>query len=68
MNVSEFQIFTYAEGDRTLVVCADAAHLQAELDDAVRFYGPPPPFAVSFDDKGQRTDHYDVRPTVEVAA
>lgn len=67
VNVEKLMTFTYAEGDRTLIVCPDKAHLKAELDDAVAFYGDPPPMAVGFDlENKTRTEFYDTRPTVEL--
>ena len=39
LNRSKLLTLTYAEGDWTLVVCSDAAHYNAEVADAIRFYG-----------------------------
>lgn len=68
VNLKARMTFTYCEGDRTLVVCEDDAHLKAELDDAVRFYGEAPPAWIAFsqDETGAwtRTEYYDTRPTV----
>jgi len=57
-------IFTYAEGDRTMVECPDDEHLKAELKSMCEFYGEPPPAFISFDQDGTRTDYYDTRPTL----
>ena len=65
VNVAERKTFTYAEGDRTLVVCPTPESFAAELADAERFYGDPPPMAISFDMDGTRAEYYDVRPAVE---
>jgi hypothetical protein len=64
VNLEKRMTFTYAEGDRTLVVCPDDDHLRAELKDAVEFYGDPPPAFICFDPDGTRTDVYDTRPTL----
>ena len=39
LNAGRLLTLTYAEGDWTLVVCPDAAHYNAEIADANRFYG-----------------------------
>jgi len=39
VNPSKLLTMTYAEGDWTLVECRDAAHYNAEVRDAIRFYG-----------------------------
>jgi hypothetical protein len=65
VNVEERKTFTYAEGDRTLVVCPTLDSFKAELADAERFYGPPPPMARAIDMEGRITEYYDVRPTAE---
>lgn len=57
-------IFTYCEGDRSIVECPDDEHLKAELRSMEEFYGKPPPAFIAFDTNGQRTDYYDTRPTV----
>ena len=64
VNIDKRLTLTYAEGDWSLVVCADAEHLQAELDDMAQFYGPLPYCAVSYDTSGNRTEYYDARPTL----
>ncbi len=68
VNLKERKTFTYCEGDRTLVVCPDDAHLKAELDNMVEFYGEAPPAWVAFgqDKSGQwtRTEIFDPRPEV----
>jgi hypothetical protein len=65
VSVERLMTFTYAEGDRILVVCPDRAHLKTELEDAVRFYGDPPPAFIVIGQDGSRSDLYDPRPTVE---
>lgn len=69
VNLEKRLVFTYCEGDRTLVVCPDNAHLKAELDSMAAFYGDPPPMAIAFSQDSQtgewtRTDYYDKRPEV----
>jgi hypothetical protein len=39
VNKVKFYTLTYAEGDWTLVTCPDAGHYNAEVEDAIRFYG-----------------------------
>ena len=58
------EILTYCEGDMPLVSCPDDEHLKAELDDAERFYGDPPPMAIGIDKDGGVTKYYDTRPSV----
>ncbi len=69
VNLEQRQIFTYCEGDLSLVTCPDDDHLRAELADAARCYGDPPPAFATYsfpDDDGvvTRTEHYDRRPGV----
>lgn len=52
--------FTYAEGDRTLVVCEDDDHFREEIADMERCYGSPPPAMVGYGDDG-RTEYYSPR-------
>lgn len=66
VNVEKRLTLTYAEGDWSLVVCADDDALKAELDDMEKFYGPLPPCAISYDVDGTRTEYFDTRPEVEV--
>jgi hypothetical protein len=63
VNIPERMTFTYAEGDRTLVICPTLESFQAELADAARCYGPPRPAAVSYDVCGRRVEYFDDRPT-----
>ena len=39
VNPSTLQTLTYAEGDWTLVCCQDVEHYNAEVRDAINFYG-----------------------------
>ena len=39
VNKSKFLTLTYAEGDWTLVECHDKDHFNAEVLDAIKFYG-----------------------------
>lgn len=68
VNLQKRQIFTYCEGDRTLVVCDDDDHLRAELADMEAFYGPPPPAMIAYspnpDGTWTREEAYDKRPTI----
>jgi len=56
-------IFTFAEGDETLMECHSRRAFVAELARMAQFYGPPPPMATGYDADGTRTVYYDVRPT-----
>ena len=64
VNLKKRLTLTYAEGDWSLVVCQDDAHLKAELADMEQFYGPLPYCAVSYDMDGGKTEYYDERPTL----
>lgn len=39
VNKKQFRTFSYVEGDLILVICPDAAHYNAEIADACKFYG-----------------------------
>lgn len=59
-------MFTYAEGDLILVECPTIESFKAELDNAEKFYGSAPPFAVGLDiENGTVTNFYDKRPSSE---
>jgi hypothetical protein len=62
-QLEERKIFTYAEGDRTLVVCPTIESFRDELNYMADFYGDPPPAFVVISSDGQVTQHYDQRPT-----
>lgn len=64
VHLADMKTITYCEGDETLVECPTLESFKAELDDAERFYGAPPPMAVGFDIDGTRTNYYDERPKV----
>lgn len=72
VHVKKRLIFTYCEGDCSLVVCPDQLHLKAELDDAERFYGPTPPCMIAadgFTEVGKLKNpvaYYDERPKADV--
>lgn len=63
VHLERRQIFTYAEGDRSLTTCDTTAALAAELARMAQVYGDPPP-AVSLVDLATHTvTHYtDKRP------
>lgn len=65
VHLGTLETLTYAEGDWSLVTCADRAGLRAELAAMAEFYGAPPPAAVAFGLDGTRTDYFDPRPEVE---
>jgi hypothetical protein len=54
VNKTKLQTLTYAEGDWVLVECQDAAHYDAEIADAIRFYDEGF-VAKALDDNGQWT-------------
>ena len=64
VNIEKRHIFTYAEGDTTLVTCPNIDTFKAELADMARFYGDPPPAFISYSNDWVRTEHYDTRPTL----
>ena len=64
VNLATREVLTYAEGDWSLVTCADDDALRAELAGMAKSYGEAPPAFVSFSSDGTRTDHYDARPEV----
>jgi hypothetical protein len=68
VNIAERMVFSYAEGDRTLVVYPDDEHLRDGLEHMAEFYGPPPPAFICFSEpepgKWVREEIYDERPTI----
>ncbi len=54
-------IVTYAEGDLTVVECADAEGFRRELEALHAYHGAPPPMAIVYDEDGQVTEIYDER-------
>ena len=65
VNVRQRMTFTYAEGDRSLVVCPTLESFRAELEDAERFYGPAPAAATAIGLDGTVTKYYDPRPKAD---
>lgn len=63
VNSSKRSIFTFCEGDTTLVKCHTPESFAAELADMAKFYGPPPPMAVGIEKDGAITHYFDERPT-----
>lgn len=67
------RVFSYCEGDRTLVECPSKESLSAELTDMEQFYGPQPPALIACTDigfhngkivpGGDMTCYYDKRPS-----
>lgn len=68
VNIAKRMIFSYAEGDRTLVICPDDEHLRAELKHMAEFYGDPPPAFVCYSEpepgKWVREEVFDERPKI----
>lgn len=60
VNKTTFQTLTYAEGDWIHVSCVDAAHYNAEIEHAIRFYGEGF-IAKAIDDHGNRTIYRQAR-------
>ena len=56
MNKSKLMTLTYAEGDWSLVVCSDTQHYNAEITDALAFYGEGR-IAMTIDDDGTATEY-----------
>jgi hypothetical protein len=59
VNKAKRKIFTYCEGDITVVTCPTDENFQAELEDLNRFYGPPPPAWRVIDGNGNITHVFD---------
>ena len=64
VNIEKRMTVTYAEGDLTVVVCPSLETFRAELEDAEKFYGSPPPAFIVIDGDGKVTQIYDERPKV----
>jgi len=65
VDVANMRTFTYAEGDRSLVICPTLESFRAELKSAEEFYGSPPPAAVAIGADGVITKYFDDRPTAD---
>ena len=65
VNLEAKQVFTFAEGDTTLVTFTTEDEVRYELAQMAEFYGPPPPAfrVIDFED-GTRTEYYDERPSL----
>ena len=63
VHLEKRSTFCYAEGDRQMVVCDTEEEMREELDRMAKFYGPPPPAMIIYDENG-RTEVYDERPTL----
>lgn len=74
VHIEKREIWTYAEGDVTIVKCPDDEHLRAELASMAEFYGDPPPAMVACDmiglqdgklvPEGHVEAYYSPRPTI----
>ena len=64
VHVEKRLTVTFAEGDLTVVECPTLETFRAELEDAEKFYGDPPPMAIGIDLDGSVTEFYDERPKV----
>lgn len=63
VHLQKREIFTYAEGDRSMVQCATPEAFAAELVRMAAFYGDPPPaFSVIDAQSGTLTHHVAPRP------
>lgn len=66
VHLTDWIVFTYAEGDRTLVQCLNRDAMRAELADMAQCYGDPPPAFISLDpEDNTRTLYFDARPSVD---
>jgi len=64
VHPGKMQVFTYAEGDTTLVTCKSLDSYKAELANMAEFYGDPPPAFIAYDfENNTRTKVYDTRPS-----
>lgn len=63
VDVPNRMTFTYAEGDRCLVICPTLDSFKAELADAAAFYGPAPAACRCYGLDGSEQMIYDTRPT-----
>jgi len=61
------RIFTYTEGDRTLVECESDESFKAELAEMARFYGPAPASFSTYE-PGLVTHYYCARPGDDLLA
>ena len=67
VHVGKREVWTYAEGDLSVVRCPTVESFKAELAHMAAFYGDPPPAFIVLDtDTGIRTEHYGTRPGSEV--
>jgi len=60
-NAKTRQVFTYAEGDVTLVTCPSAAHYNAEVKKLCEFYNPVPYLIAISPEEGIVTHVYEER-------
>lgn len=67
VDVKGMRIFTFAEGDRSLVECDSSKDFAAELGHMARFYGDPPAAFISVGADGRVTQHFDSRPSTATA-
>lgn len=64
VHVEDRRVVTFAEGDLTIVACPTLESFRAELEDAEKFYGDPPPAFKTIDNDGTVTHYFDERPSV----
>jgi len=64
VHVEKRQVVTFCEGDLSVVDCPTIESFRAELEDAERVYGDPPPAFTTIDDDGTVTHYFDERPKV----
>ena len=69
VNIEQRAVFTFAEGDISLVLCPTRKSFKAELEHMAFFYGEPPPAFMAYSENDgvvTRTEVYDTRPSVDL--
>jgi hypothetical protein len=64
VHIEKRMTVTFSEGDLSVVVCPTIETFRAELEDAAKTYGDPPPAFKAIADDGTVTHYFDERPTV----
>ena len=64
VQVQEFKIVTFAEGDLTEIQCESEDEMRQKLKEMEEFYGSPPPAFRVIDSDGTLTEYYDERPSL----
>ena len=64
VHIDRRQVFTFCEGDTSLVRCENLETFKSELDSLAKFHGEAPPAFRTISIDGELTEHYCNRPTV----